>query len=439
MKLGPINLAEGVRPRHVMSYFFAAFLSIGLFIYLTAMTPYILRVNIGLDEARFGQVSGDLQFWQELVVIFAIGWWGAMSDRFGRRIVYVAGFLVLTVAYATYAFATTVPELIGVRLVFALGVACTTALLSAIIADYPAEDSRGKFSGIAFFLNGLGSVLFITQLTKLPAIYAQQGADEVSAGRYAYITVAGIAFIAALAMLGLKRGKPAQTEERKPVATLMLEGLAAARKPRIAIAYFSSIAARADMAVVTIFLILWATQAATQAGLSPAEASKKAGMLMGFSQMAALVWAPVFGVIADRIDRLKLMVIAFTLAVIGYGGTAMQQDILATSAIPWILILGVGMSSTILAATVLLGQEAPKQLRGSAFGMQAFFGALGILAMSFVGGRLYDSVGPNAPFWVITGANAAVLIAAGIVVLGETRRNGREVTDDQQQHADAEE
>lgn len=422
-KFGPINLAEGVQPRHVAAYLFAAFVSIGLFIYLTALTPYILRVNLGLDESKFGQVSGDLQFWQELLVIFAIGWWGAMSDRFGRRAIYIAGFLILTVGYATYAFSTSVPELIATRLVFALGVAATTALLSAMLADYPAEDSRGKLSGLAFFLNGIGSVVFITQLTRLPSLYESQGASALVAGQYSYLTVAGIAFAAALVMIGLKGGRPAKTEERVPVARLMLDGLAAARNPRIAVSYFSSVAARADMAVVTIFLILWATQAAIQSGMSPADATRKAGMLMGFSQMAAVVWAPIFGFIADKIDRLTLMIIAFAIATVGYGGTAMQQDILAPTTIPYILILGIGMSSTILAATVLLGQEAPPKIRGSTFGMQSFFGALGILALSYAGGRLYDSVSPNAVFYLITAANFAVLLAALVVRAIELRKS----------------
>ena len=421
-KFGPINLAEGVRPRHVAAYLFAAFVSIGLFIYLIAMTPYILRVNVGLDEARFGQVSGDLQFWQELLVIMAIGWWGAMSDRYGRRRIYIIGFLLLTVAYGTYAFSTSVPELIATRLVFALGVAATSALLSAVLADYPAEDSRGKLSGMAFFLNGIGSVIFITQMTKLPGLFESQGATGVVAGQYAFFVVAGVAFVAAIAMLGLKGGKPQKVEDRVPVSKLMFDGLTAARNPRIAISYLSSIAARADMAVVTIFLILWVTQAAMAAGMSAAEAAAKAGMLMGFSQIAAVFWAPLFGFIADKIDRLTLVIIAFIIAMLGYGGVAMQEDILATAAIPYIVLMGVGMSSTILAVTVLLGQEAPPQLRGSAFGMQSFFGACGILALSAIGGRLSDSISPNAVFYMICIANAVVFIAAALVRGSEFRK-----------------
>ena len=125
-------------------------------------------------------------------------------------------------------------------------------------------------------------------------------------------------------------------------------------------------------------------------------------------------------------DRLTLMVIAFAIATVGYGGTALQADILAPAAIPYILILGVGMSSTILAATVLLGQEAPPKIRGSAFGMQSFFGALGILALSFFGGRLYDNVSPNAVFYLIAGANAAVLLAALIARALELRHRDTE-------------
>ena len=35
-----------------------------------------------------------------------------------------------------------------------------------------------------------------------------QGVDELWSGRYAYLTVAGIAFLAAIVMTGLKPGRP---------------------------------------------------------------------------------------------------------------------------------------------------------------------------------------------------------------------------------------
>jgi len=82
---GPIRLAPGVTRRHVLAYLFAAGISIGMFTYLMSLTPYILKVNLGIPENQHGRVIGNLQFLQEIIVMGCIGWWGAMSDRYGRR------------------------------------------------------------------------------------------------------------------------------------------------------------------------------------------------------------------------------------------------------------------------------------------------------------------------------------------------------------------
>lgn len=159
-RLGPIPLADGVRRSHALCYLFAAFISIGLFTYLTALSPYVFRVNLGIPDGEQGQLSGQLQFWQEIVLLAVIGGWGALSDRIGRRAVYASGFLILAVAYALYPFAESTSTLMAYRLVFALGVAATSAMLATIAGDYPLEQGRARFVGLSFFLNGVGSVLF---------------------------------------------------------------------------------------------------------------------------------------------------------------------------------------------------------------------------------------------------------------------------------------
>lgn len=409
------------------SYLFAALLSIGFFTYLTALTPYVLRVNLGLDESVFGKVSGNLQFWQELVLLSLLGWWGAMSDRYGRRPIYITGFLILTLGYAIYPFAGNVSELIAFRLIFAVGIAATSALLAAVLADYPAEESRGKLTGLAFFLNGIGSVVFFMGLTKLPAIYASGGADELWAGRYAYLSVAALAFLAAIVMLGLKPGRPdhvLKSAAKIPVHRLMFEGLRAARNPRILVAYLSAAASRADMAIITLFLILWIQNAGIAGGATAVEAAAKAGMTVGIAQMSAVLWAPFFGYIADRVDRLTLLIIGFAISTLGYYWVAIQPDILSSAALPALLCMGLGLSSTSLAAAVVLGEEAPEEIRGSAFGMQSLFGALGILVLSYAGGRMFDAIGPYAPFYAIAAANGVVLVVGMVVRFRELRSTG---------------
>lgn len=409
--LGPIRLAPGVRVRHVLCYLFAAWVSIGVFTYFTALTPYVLSVNLGLPQSEHGRISGDLQFWQEVVLLGAIGWWGALSDRWGRRSVYVAGFLVLALGYALYAFATSVPQLLAYRMVLGLGIAATAAMLSTIIGDYPENSSRGKLTGIAFFLNGVGSVIFFLGLTKLPLIFEQAGASQLWSGRYAYLCVGAICVVSGLVMLGLKPGRPDATAARVPLARLIADGVnAAIRSPRIALCYGSAFAARADMAIITIFITLWVAQSAATAGMTAPEATAKAGMVVGIAQGAALVWAPVFGVIGDRLNRITVLIVGFLLAVLGYGWVALLDDPASRAAIPALVLLGVGQSSTVLSSTLLLGQEAPAHIRGSVFGLQSFFGALGILAISAGGGRLYDDIGPHAPFAAMAAANGAILL-----------------------------
>ncbi len=413
---GPVKLAAGVTTRHVLCYLFAALISIGMFTYLMSLTPYILKVNLGIPEDQHGRVIGNLQFLQEIVVMMSIGWWGALSDRIGRRNTYILAWLVMAAAYGVYAFATSIEGLFALRIVFALGVAATTTNLTALLADYPLDQSRGKFTGMAFFLNGLGATAFFAGLNQLPSVYQSQGADELWAGRYAYLTVAAIAFVAAIVMTGLKPGRPEEAEntDTKPALLELAEkGLTAARNKRIGLSYIAAFAARADMAIVTLFMILWVVQAGSAAGMTPAEAQGRAGIYVAVYSLAALVAAPLLGIIADRIGRLTLTMGAFAVATVGYSWLGMSTDVLSFSGMtPALVMAGLGQASVALSITVLLAQQCPPDIRGSVFGVQSFFGAVGILAVSWGGGQLFDLVSPGAPFVAVATANAIVFLCA---------------------------
>jgi len=411
--VGPIELAPGVTPRHLYSYLFAATLSIGMFTYLVSLTPFILSENLGIPESEHGRIIGNLQFLQEIVMLISIGWWGAISDRVGRRAVYFISWIIMGVGYSIYAFATSIDQLFIFRIVYALAIAASTTTLSTILGDYPREESRGKLSGITFFLNGVGAVFFFVGMSKLPAIFQEQGADAISAGRYAFLIVAAMAFVTAIVMTGLKPGRPEGVKPKTPALVLMKEGLLAARNKRIALAYFGSFAARADMIVITLFLVLWVVQSSVAEGLSAADAQARAGMYVGITSGAAVVWAPLFGYLSDKMDRVHVMVIGFLLAGIGYTWLGFLTDVTSFSAtIPALIFVGIGQTSTILATTVLLGKEAPAAYRGSVFGMLNLFGAIGILGISTGGGYLYDLISPGAPFVTIGIANTVVFFVA---------------------------
>lgn len=402
----------GVKQSHVLCYLWAAFVSIGVFTYMTTLQPFVLEVYVKVPQAQRGTVSGDLQFWQEIVVLLAVGFVGAWSDRVGRRLVYIAAFLITGVAYAAYPFADDYGQLLVYRVLFGVGVAALGGMLATVLADYPIDADRGKLTGVAFLLNAVGAFLFFVVLVRMPTWFQSAGLSEVWSGRASYLFVAGVCLVSALVMIGLKPGRPEQVTERLPIATLVRQGLGAGRDPRVSLAYVASFAARADLGIVALFLSLWVTSAALADGYTAAEATKKQSLLFAIVQGAAMVWAPLFGWIADKVNRVTLVIAAVVLSIVGYCWMGLIPDPTEPEAFGAAALLGIGQSSGILASQVLIGQVAPGPIRGAVIGMVGFFGAVGILAISKVGGYAYDEWMPGAPFVIMAIVNAILLIFA---------------------------
>ena len=100
------------------------------------------------------------------------------------------------------------------------------------------------------------------------------------------------------------------------------------------------------------------------------------------------------------------------LAVNGYGAIGLTPNSTSAAAIPALVMVGLGEFSAIMAGQALVAQEAPVDNRGPVLGLFAFCGAAGLLFLSLVGGRLFDSIGPGAPFLLVAGVNGIVLFLA---------------------------
>ena len=50
------------------------------------------------------------------------------------------------------------------------------------------------------------------------------------------------------------------------------------------------------------------------------------------------------------------------------------------------------------AGDVMIGQEALDKSRGAGLGIYNLMGAAGIMALTFIGGLLFDHLGKSAPF-----------------------------------------
>jgi predicted MFS family arabinose efflux permease len=255
----------------------------------------------------------------------------------------------------------------------------------------------------------------------LPNWLVSGGVEPVAASRIAMAAIGSIGLISAgIIWTGLQGpGRKGTGGQRQPLIRLLREGLGAARNPRIAVAYGSAFAARGDVVVIGTYVSLWISQTGISQGMSAAEAQGRAGMVFGIVQGAALVAAPLLGILNDRINRVSALIVGMALAAIGYLAFGLQTDPLSGNAIGIALVLGVGQIASILAGQTLVSQEADPRITGATIGVFSFFGAIGTLVGSWVGGQLFELWRPGAPFLLMGFFNVLVMLGAIVVRLND--------------------
>ncbi len=399
LKLGPLRFQPGVSGANLGTMVFAGFGTMAMVSFMSFMQPYVLTEIVMVPEAEQGAVTGNLHAFQEVIFILVAALVGAMSDKLGRPLVYALGFIGIAAGYALYPLADAVMQLYMIRILFAIGVAGVAIMLSACTVDYIQERSRGRWVGLMSVFNGLGILAMSFLLSKLPAYYQSAGEDSLTAGRYSFWTVASLALIIATVLYsGLYRG-PRGEKKSERVSKQLLQGIKLGiENPRLAIAYGGAFIGRGDFAVVGTFFSLWLTQEGLAKGMTAAEALKIAGPLFGMIQLCALLWAPVMGLITDRLNRMTATIIGLTIAGSGYLLMSQVSDPFSSEIYPAMVLLGMGETGVIVSVAALLGQEASAKYRGSIVGVFGTMGGIGILATAFIGGQLFDGIGRTAPF-----------------------------------------
>jgi len=404
IKLGPIWMVPGVSRLNANIFVFAAYMTIGLLVYNSIGVPYLLQQNLGVSPSEQGRIVGDLQFLSEIILLLTFGPAGVLADRIGRRQVYAIGLGFMGLAYFLLPLSNNVTELFIYRGVLGLGIALATGMLSTILADYPQETSRGKMVALIGILNGLGVLTVALTMGRLPNVLMRNfDLTPDVAGMYTFWLIGSLCFVVAVAVaFGLQRGTPIKRDDRLPIKELAVSGFSEGmRNPRIALAYASAFVARADLVILGSFLVLWGQVAGIQAGMDTASASQAGSRLFAIASGAALLWLPILGAILDRFNRVTGVAMCMTITAIAYGSMYLVNDPLASGSIGWFVLLGIGQISAFLGSTILIGQEAPIAKRGAVIGMFNIFGAVGILIGVWIGGRVFDAIGPWAPFMFV--------------------------------------
>ena len=162
----------------------------------------------------------------------------------------------------------------------------------------------------------------------------------------------------------------------------------------------------------------------TAQGMESSDITKISAQYFGILSVAIMLWAPLFGFFADKIDRISAVIIALTIAGSGYFLLgSIDNPFIPAIIIPACILMGMGESSAIISCASLAGQQAPEKIRGSVMGFFSLSGTIGILILSYIGGLLFDAVGPTAPFIMMGVLNFSVMLVALYVRLKYGKTN----------------
>ncbi len=421
LKIGPWEFVPGVTRGHFYSLLGASFFTIALLSIIGNLQPYFFREVLGVPDSEVGKLAGNLAGFNEIIFIIAASLVGAASDKAGRRGIYAVGFVLMALAYVLYPLATQPGQLYAFRGIFAVGAACVSAMIAAVIADYAVEKTRGRLVGICFFLNGIGIASLIGVGAGLPRILEKMGVAPEQVARCSYWSIAALCLVPLLIVaFGLQPGAPARVAAREPLLATLRIGLGAAREPRVLLAYLSAFVSRGDLAVLSTFFLQWLTIVGAGNGMTTAEAQAAGRVFFVVTQLAATLWAVVVILFVDRIDRTLAVALAMMLAAVAYLTVGLTPDPLSPAMYFAAILLGIGEMSGILASQSLVGQVSADRGRGAVIGVFSMFGAAGILSITFIGGRLFDSWRPSAPY-IVMGVADAVLAAVALVIYFRTR------------------
>ena len=127
--------------------------------------------------------------------------------------------------------------------------------------------------------------------------------------------------------------------------------------------------------------------------------------------VAGLATALIAGALLDRVDRLRIGVAAMALGAAAYLLCGLVDDPTDNVLMACVAaLLGMGQIAAIIAGQTLLGQEAPRDIRGAVFGLAGICASAGILFTNAFGGWLYDSVSKGGPFFLLAGVNFLIFV-----------------------------
>jgi len=381
-----------------------------------ALLPVFLVSVLGASVTAVGFLEGTAEAIASITKVFS----GTLSDWLGKRkLLVVLGYGLAACTKPLFALAPTTAWVFGARFADRVGKGIRGAPRDALIADLTPPDLRGASFGLRQTLDTVGA--FAGPLLAMALMAATHDAFR------AVFWVAVIPAAAAVLCLLVFVREPQRTQPAAARAPLRAPGAplrTAAAPKRIAAAplrtaralgsafwWLAFVAGLFTLARFSeAFLILKISAVGLAAAYVP--------MVLVVMNVAYAASAYPAGWLSDRTNR-WVVVGAGAALLIGADLVLAISDTI-TGAMLGIALWGLHMGFTQGLFAALVADAAPREARGSAFGVFNLVSGVALLAASAAAGIIWDRYGAGATF--ATGAALTAAAGAGAAVLHATGR-----------------
>ena len=349
---------------------------------------------------------GSTELWAGLVYSLQAGMmlltapiWGAIADRYGRKVMVQRSMLGGAVIIGLMGLVTSVEQLTLLRTIQGAVTGVIPASQALIAASAPRERS-----GFALGVMEMGALVGFSIGPLLGGLLA-----DAFGFRTAFAVTALLMFLAGLAVSLLVEEAfiPARVT-RLNGSEMFRDWLAVLRAPRVNDYLSMGFLVQIGRTAIVPFLPLFVVAQLTQEQNAPTVT----GLVVGVSGAAGALSAVYLGRLGDRHGQQKLILLAALAAAVGYGLLALSGEI-------WQLVLlfaliGVAEGGLIPGIAALLNNAAPPGKTSSVYGLRTSFMAAGRMLAPALGALIAGATSLQGVFVLAAAAYGAVAVMSRV-------------------------
>ena len=356
------------------------------------LLPVFLVAVLGASTEAVGFIEGVGEATASISKLFS-GW---LSDRLGKRkVLAVIGYGLAALSKPLFATASTSSLVLAARFSDRIGKGVRDSPRDAMISDLIPSGLRGAAYGLRQALDTVGAVT-----GPLIAIGLMALLDNDFRLVFWLALIPGVLSVLIL-IVGVREPPRAAETTDAPLRLSDLKGIGHIFWIVVGIGAVLTLARFSEA-----FLILRAQDRGLALALAPL-------VLVVMNVVYSLSAYPL-GALSDRVDRRLMLAAGFAVLIAADIVLALAPNVIAVMAGVALWGLHMGLTQGLLSA--LVADEAPVNLRATAFGVFNFVSGVALLLASLIAGALWEMVGPAATFFAGAAFTTIGLLATALAL-----------------------